>query len=102
MPGPGSRGAGLATSRPGTRGGWALTPAQCRSRLARCPYDLCHAAGLLWLNFGVPATEVARGAGHDIAAQLKIYTHGIDWQAEAANKRITDAAGTQDAGQKPW
>jgi len=39
----------------------------------------------------VPATEVARRAGHDIAVLLKIYAHCIDGQAESANQRITDA-----------
>ena len=42
----------------------ALAPAQCRSPLGRRPYDLRHAAVPLWLNSGVPATEVARCAGH--------------------------------------
>jgi hypothetical protein len=45
----------------------------------------------LWLNSGVPATEVARRAGHGVAVLLKIYAHCIDGQAAAANKRITDA-----------
>jgi hypothetical protein len=44
----------------------------------------------------VPATEVARRAGHGVAVLLKIYAHCIDGQADAANKRITDALGTQD------
>ena len=74
----------------------ALTPAQCRSPLGRRPYDLRHAAVSLWLNSGVPATEVARRAGHGVAVLLKIYAHCIDGQADAANKRITDALGTQD------
>jgi hypothetical protein len=47
----------------------------------------------LWLNSGVPATEVARCAGHGVAVLLKIYAHCIDGQADAANKRITDALG---------
>jgi hypothetical protein len=51
----------------------------------------------LWLNSGVPATEVARRAGHGVAVLLKIYAHCIDGQANAANKRITDALGNQDA-----
>ena len=51
----------------------------------------------LWLNSGVPATEVARRAGHGVAVLLKIYAHCIDGQAAAANQRITDALGTQDA-----
>ena len=73
----------------------ALTPAQYRSPLGRRPYDLRHAAVSLWLNSGVPATEVARRAGHGVAVLLKIYAHCIDGQADAANKRITDALGTQ-------
>ena len=55
------------------------------------PHDLGHAAVSLWLNSGVPATVVARRAGHGIAVLLKIYAHCIDGQADAANKRITDA-----------
>jgi hypothetical protein len=39
----------------------------------------------------VPATEVARRAGHGVAVLLKIYAHCIDGQADAANQRITDA-----------
>jgi integrase len=74
----------------------ALTPAQNRSPLGRRPYDLRHAAVSLWLNSGVPTTEVARRAGHGVAVLLKIYAHCIDGQADAANKRITDALGIQD------
>jgi hypothetical protein len=66
----------------------ALTPQQ-RSPLGRRPYDLRHAAVSLWLNSGVPATEVARRAGHGVAVLLKIYAHCIDGQADAANQRIT-------------
>jgi hypothetical protein len=49
----------------------------------------------------VPATEVARRAGHGVAVLLKIYAHCIDGQADAANQRITDALGTQDTGREP-
>ncbi|HVT68757.1 MAG TPA: hypothetical protein VHF26_13480 [Trebonia sp.] len=66
----------------------------------------------LWLNSGVPATEVARRAGHGGAVLLKIYAHCIDGQADAANQRITDALGTAepetgpggegDAGSLKW
>jgi integrase len=76
----------------------ALTPAQYRSPLGRRPYDLRHAAVSLWLNSGVPATEVARRAGHGVAVLLKIYAHCIDGQADAANQRITDALGTTEPG----
>jgi hypothetical protein len=47
----------------------------------------------------VPATEVARRAGHGVL--LKIYAHCIDGQADAANQRITDALGTTEADQDP-
>ena len=65
------------------------------------PYDLRHAAVSLWLNFGVPATEATRRAGHGVAVLLEIYAHCIDGQADAANKRITDALSTQDTQPNP-
>jgi integrase len=79
----------------------ALTEAQYRSPLGRRPYDLRHAAVSLWLNSGVPATEVARRAGHGVAVLLKIYAHCIDGQADAANQRITEALGTRDTQPEP-
>ncbi len=79
----------------------ALTPAQQRSPLGRRPYDLRHAAVSLWLNSGVPATEVARRAGHGVAVLLKIYAHCIDGQADAANQRITDALSARDTEPEP-
>jgi integrase len=51
----------------------ALTSAQCPSPLGRRPYDLRHAAVSLWLNSGVPATEVARRARHGVVVLIKIY-----------------------------
>jgi hypothetical protein len=83
-----------------------VSPAQARKSAApvaagRRPYDLWHAAVSLWLNYGVPATEVARRAGHGVAVLLKIYAHCIDGQADAANRRITDALGTKDAEPGP-
>jgi integrase len=74
----------------------AFTTAQHASPLARRPYDLRHAAVSLWLNAGVPATEVARRAGHSVAVLLKVYAHCIDGQAGAANQRITDALTPSD------
>ena len=59
-------------------------------------YDLRHAAVSLWLNSGVPATEVARRAGHSVAVLLKVYAHCIDGQAHTVNKRIADALGSPD------
>ena len=49
----------------------------------------------------MPATEVARRAGHGVAVMLKIYAHCIDGQATAANQRIADALAIQDAEDDP-
>jgi integrase len=73
-----------------------FTPAQQVSPLARRSYDLRHAAVSLWLNSGVPATEVARCAGHSVAVLLKVYAHCIDGQADTVNKRMADAVGGSD------
>jgi hypothetical protein len=91
---------GTATRIKGRRPGIAdiWTPA---APLGRRPHDLRHAAVSLWLNSGVPATEVARCAGHGVAVLLKIYAHCIDGQANAANQRITDALSTPRQGRTP-
>jgi hypothetical protein len=68
-----------------------LTPEQADSPLARRPYDLRHAAISLWLNAGVPATEVARRAGHGVAVMLAVYANCIDGQDDAVNGRIEQA-----------
>ena len=78
----------------------ALTPAQQRSPLAHRPYDLRHAAVSLWLNAGVPATQVAQWAGHSVHVLLKVYASCIDGQDEAARKRIEGALGTDDQAEK--
>jgi integrase len=78
----------------------ALTPAQQASPLARRPYDLRHAAVSLWLNSGVPATEVARRAGHGVAVLLAVYANCIDGQTAAANTHI-DRALDHASGQIP-
>jgi integrase len=71
----------------------ALTPAQAASPLARRPYDLRHAAASLWLNAGVPPTEVARRLGHSVAILLKVYVNCIDGGDTGLNDRIGDALG---------
>jgi integrase len=69
----------------------ALTDAQQRSPLAKVPYHLRHAAVSLWLNAGVPATQVAEWAGHSVNVLLKVYAKCIDGQDEAARRRIEQA-----------
>ena len=46
----------------------------------------------------VPATEVARRAGHGVAVLLHVYANCIDGQATAANQRISEAL-TEDPSQ---
>lgn len=74
----------------------ALTPAQQRSPLAKVPYHMRHAAVSLWLNAGVPATQVAEWAGHSVHVLLKVYAKCIDGQDEAAKRRIEAALTAQD------
>ena len=69
----------------------ALSPARAASPLAARPYDLRHAAVPLWLNAGVPATEVADRAGHSVDVLLKVYAKCIDGQQQAINTRIETA-----------
>ncbi|GAB7041239.1 site-specific integrase [Catenuloplanes niger JCM 9533] len=69
----------------------ALTPEQAVSPLAGRPYDLRHAAVTLWLNGGVPATEVASRAGHGVAVLLKVYAGCIDGDEEHINQQIERA-----------
>ncbi len=69
----------------------ALTEAQQRSPLAKVPYQLRHAAVSLWLNAGVPATQVAEWAGHSVHVLHKVYAKCIDGQAQAARRRIETA-----------
>jgi hypothetical protein len=51
----------------------------------------------LWLNAGVPATVVARRAGHGVAVLLKVYANCIDGQAGPSNQRISDALDGHDS-----
>jgi hypothetical protein len=45
----------------------------------------------LWLNYGVPATEVAARALHSVDVLLRIYAKYVAGQADHANCRIADA-----------
>src|SRR5688572_25180560 len=56
----------------------ALIPEQQRSPLGKVPYQLRHAAVSLWLNAGVPATQVAEWAGYIVNVLLKVYAKCID------------------------
>jgi integrase len=60
-------------------------------RLAPGRTPLRHAAVSLWLNAGVPATDVAERAGHSVEVLLRVYAKCLDDGEDTANTRI-DAA----------
>jgi hypothetical protein len=45
----------------------------------------------LWLNAGVPATEVAARAGHSVAVLLSVYAGCLDGEEGVANDRVSAA-----------
>lgn len=49
----------------------------------------------LWLNAGVPATEVAERAGHSVDVLLRVYAKCIDGQEASVNARLDDFLGVQ-------
>jgi integrase len=65
-----------------------LTTAEAASPLARRPYDLRHACVSLWLNAGVPATQVAEWTGHCVAVLLRVYAKCITGQEDSAQQRV--------------
>ncbi|MET8386520.1 tyrosine-type recombinase/integrase [Streptosporangium canum] len=69
----------------------ALTAEQVASPLAARPYHLRHAAVSLWLNAGVPATEIAQRAGHSVDVLLRVYAKCIEGQQNRANSKIDEA-----------
>ncbi|HRW18611.1 MAG TPA: hypothetical protein P5181_07170 [Dermatophilaceae bacterium] len=69
----------------------ALTDAEYHSPLAKRPYDLRHAAVSLWLNAGVPATQVAEWAGHSVNVLLRVYAACVVGQDSAARARVDSA-----------
>ncbi|GAA1821463.1 hypothetical protein GCM10009835_47590 [Planosporangium flavigriseum] len=69
---------------------------QQQSPLAARPYDLRHAAVSLWLNAGVPATQVAEWAGHSVHVLLKVYAKCIEGQDDVARRRIGEALGLSE------
>jgi integrase len=76
----------------------ALTPDQVLSPLADRPYALRHAAVSLWLNAGVPVTEVAERAGHGVDVLLRVYAKCIDGGQDRSNRRIEAALRGHDDG----
>lgn len=79
----------------------ALTDDLYESPLAKRPYDLRHAAVSLWLNAGVPATQVAEWAGHSVNVLLRVYAKCVYGQEEAAKVRIEAALTTATRASHP-
>jgi integrase len=78
----------------------ALSEAEYASPMAKRPYDLRHAAVSLWLNAGVPPTQVAEWAGHSVNVLLRVYAKCVYGQDEVARQRIEAAlALTATAGE---
>lgn len=75
-----------------------LTKEQAASPLARRPYDLRHACVSLWLNAGVPATQVAEWAGHSVHVLMRVYAKCIYGQEDAARTRIEAALSVDENG----
>jgi integrase len=71
----------------------ALSKRQEASTLAKCPYDLRHAAVSTWLNAGVQPTLVAEWAGHSVQVLLRVYAKCIEGQDAQSRKLIDGALG---------
>ena len=74
-------------------------------RSAVASYDVRHAAISLWLNSGVPATEVARRAGHGGAADqvpgpLQVLARAAGPVLPLSSRQFETAAGTCGPSQK--
>ena len=82
----------------------ALTHTEFTSPLAKCPYNLRHPAVSLWLNAGVPPTQVAEWAGwaeHSVNVLLRVYAKCVYGQDEIARIRIEAALAQTTAVGEP-
>ena len=61
------------------------------------PYDLRHAAVSIWLDGGVPATDVAEWARHSVQVLHRIYAKCIDGGEAMLRRRVQAALGYRDA-----
>lgn len=59
--------------------------------------DLRHAAVSLWLNGGVPPTEVAARAGHSVGVLLRVYAKCVYEERERVNRKIDGLYGDDPA-----
>ncbi|WP_432125473.1 hypothetical protein [Streptomyces sp. bgisy082] len=75
-----------------------FTKAEVTSPFAEVPYFLRHAGVPLWLDSGVPPTEVARRAGHSITVLFRFYAKSIHGGQNQANALIEGALKADSAG----
>jgi integrase len=68
----------------------AFTPEVCASPQGKTPYALRPAVST-WLNGGVPATQVAKWAGHSVEVLLKVYAKCLDRHDRTARNRLREA-----------
>jgi integrase len=73
----------------------AFSPELVASQLAETPYALRHAAVSTWLSGGVPATTVARWAGHSIDVLHRIYAKCLDGEEHLLRHRVEQALSAQ-------
>ena len=83
------------------KNGQRPAPTLPASPLAKRPYDLRHAAVSLWLNAGVPPTQVAEWAGHSVNVLLRVYAKCVYGQDEVARIRIEAALAQTTAVGEP-
>ena len=79
-----------------------LSPAQVESPLARRVYDLRHAAASLWLNAGVPPTEVARRLGHSVAVLTEGLRELHRWRRRSAQHPDRCTAQVTELTDRTW
>jgi len=80
----------LLSLRPSTRRRWPSARTTC-----------ANAAVSLWLNAGVPPTQVAEWAGHSVNVLLQVYAKCGYGQDEVARQRIEAALALTGATEAP-
>ncbi|MGW9447110.1 tyrosine-type recombinase/integrase, partial [Bacillus mobilis] len=73
--------------------GLAMSPEEKEGPLLKRPYDLRHAGVTYRLNAGVPATQVARWAGHSVEVLQRIYAQVWTEMDEVWIERMGDHRG---------
>ncbi|WP_245606349.1 hypothetical protein [Streptomyces himastatinicus] len=79
-----------------------MSPKEFKTPLAEKAYSARSAGVSLWLESGVPPTEVARRAGHSIAVLFRFYAKVIQRNQQRSNEQIQQAleAAEEDAEER--